>query len=179
MHRGQFKPSELGPYPLAFLIVRHPVARLISCYRYFSAGGLNAHPSDRFFPGDHAAQRFLEQLAPSLEQCCDQLPQIAAQLPHFQPMTFWLDAPSPPLGRSRLHRTAERFDADLQMLFDQLQLPLDPALLQCTNSSRLAQALLSFMPSSSLTGGESELSTGALAQLQVVLRKIFVASITA
>ena len=168
MHRGQFNPSELDSYPLAFLMVRHPVARLISCYRYFLTGGLNAQPGDRFFPGDQAAQHFLEQLAPSLEQCCQQLPQIAAQLPHFQPMTFWLDALPNPLADRVFTGRQECFDADLHLLFDQLQVPLDPALLQRSNSSP-PEPLLASAPS--LLSGEtapsaSELSQGALAQLQ-------------
>ena len=171
VHRGQFKPCELDPYPLAFLMVRHPVARLISCYRYFLAGGLNGQPGDRFFPGDQAAQHFLEQIAPSLEQCCQQLPRIAAQLPHFQPMTFWLDALPNPLADRVFTGRQERFDADLHLLFDQLQVPLDPALLQRSNSSEPAQSSPSPSTSSSLPFGErrdisSELSQGALAQLQ-------------
>ena len=28
-----------------------------------------------------------QQLAPSLEQCCRKLPEIAERIPHFQPMT--------------------------------------------------------------------------------------------
>ena len=183
MHRGQFKPSELDPYPLAFLMVRHPVARLISCYRYFLAGGLNAQAGDRFFPGDQAAQHFLERLAPNLEQCCQQLPQIAAQLPHFQPMTFWLDALPNPLADRVFTGRQERFDADLHLLFDQLQVPLDPVLLQRSNSSQPAPSSLSPLPSSSLASGEhelspsensaSELSTDALAQLQAFYAEDF------
>ena len=169
MHRGQFKPSELDPYPLAFLMVRHPVARLISCYRYFLAGGLNAQAGDRFFPGDQAAQHFLERLAPNLEQCCQQLPEIAAQLPHFQPMTFWLDALPNPLADRVFTGRQERFDADLKMLFDQLQVPLDPVLLQRSNSSQPAPSSPSLSPSSpssSFACGKHELSAQALAQLQ-------------
>ena len=167
-HRSQFKPSELDPYPLAFLMVRHPLARLISCYRYFLAGGLNAQPSDRFFPGDQAAQRLLERLAPSFEHCCQQLPEIAAQLPHFQPMTFWLDALPNPLADRVFTGRQERFDADLHLLVEQLQLPLDPALLQRSNSSPPEPVLAS---APSLLSGEtapsaSDLSQGALAQLQ-------------
>jgi hypothetical protein len=168
VHRGQFKPGELDPYPLAFLMVRHPVDRLISCYRYFVAGGLNAQPMGRFFPGDQAAQRFLERLAPSLDQCCQQLPEIAARLPHFQPMSFWLDALPNPLADRVFTGRQERFDADLQLLFDQLQVPLDPALLQRSNSSP-PEPLLASAPS--LLSGEialsaSDLSPAALAQLQ-------------
>ena len=176
VHRGQFNPRELDSYPLAFLMVRHPVARLISCYRYFLAGGLNAQAGDRFFPGDQAAQHFLEQVAPSLEQCCQQLPEIAAQLPHFQPMTFWLDALPNPLADRVFTGRQERFDADLHLLFDQLQVPLDPVLLQRSNSSQPAQSSPSLSPSSpssSFACGKHELSTDALAQLKAFYAEDF------
>ena len=135
VHRGPLDPKQVGPYPLAFLMVRHPLARLLSCYRYFIAGGLNAQPSGRFFHGDQSAQRFLERVAPNFEHCCQQLPAIAERIPHFQPMSFWLDALPNPLAERVITGRQERFDADLQLLFDQLRVPLDPALLQRSNSS--------------------------------------------
>ena len=162
--RSQFKPRELKPYPLAFLMVRHPVARLISCCRYFLAGGLNAQPGDRFFYGDQELQSFLKRLAPSFEQCCQQLPQIAERIPHFQPMTFWLDALPNPLADRVFTGRQERFDADLQMLFDHLQMPLARALLRRSDSSRAAQSRPSPLPS--LAFGERVLSANALAKLR-------------
>ena len=133
--RSRFSPMDLGPYPLAFLMVRHPVARWVSCDRYFRAGGLNAQAAEGVFPVDRAAQEFLTQIAPSLEESCQQLPVIAERIPHFQPMTYWLDALPNPLADRVFTGRQERFDADLQLLFDQLGLPLDPALLQRSNSS--------------------------------------------
>jgi len=137
VHRGRFNPKELKPYALAFLMVRHPVARLISCYRYFLAGGLNAQSQsmDRVFPADQAAQQFLEREAPNLEQCCSKLPEIAARLPHFQPMSHWLDALPNPLADRVFTGRQERFELDLQLLFDQLGVPFDAASLQRCNSS--------------------------------------------
>ena len=135
VQRGPFNPSALGPYPLAFLMVRHPLARLISCYRYFIAGGLNAQAHDQQFPADLAAQEMLTQMAPSLEQCCSKLPEIAGRLPHFQPMSVWLDALPNPLADRVLTGRQEQFERDLQQLFEQLGLPLDTALLQRSNSS--------------------------------------------
>ena len=135
VERGPFDPRQLGPYPLAFLMVRHPLARLLSCYRYFIAGGLNAQPGGRFFHGDQTAQRFLECVAPTLEECCQQLPAIAARIPHFQPMTVWLDALPNPLADRVFTGRQEQFERDLHALFEQLAVPLDLALLQRSNSS--------------------------------------------
>ena len=161
--RREFSPTDLGPYPLAFLMVRHPLARLISCYRYFIAGGLNAQPGDRFFHGDQTAQRFLERVAPSFEQCCQQLPAIAARLPHFQPMSVWLDALPNPLADRVFTGRQERFDADLQLLFEQLGVPLELALLQRSNSSGPSQS----------ASRESGLSADATAQLQTFYAEDF------
>jgi len=135
VHRGRFNPKAFRPYPLAFLMVRHPVARLISCYRYFLAGGLNAQSKNRFFPADQSAQQFLERQAPSLEQCCLKLPEIATRLPHFQPMSYWLDALPNPLADWVFTGRQERFDLDLQVLFDQLEVTLDVTSLQRSNCS--------------------------------------------
>ena len=157
VERRRFAPKELAPYALAFLMVRHPVDRLISCYRYFSAGGLNAQAGEQQFPADRAAQQLLQQLAPSLEQCCFKLPEIAAELPHFQSMVHWLDALPNPLAERVITGRQERFDADLQLLFEQLGVPLDPALLQRSNSSGPVQ------PSAPQGAG---LSAEALAQIQ-------------
>lgn len=135
--RGRVDLTRFGPYRLAFLMVRHPMARLVSCYRYFLAGGLNAQSKGRTFPADQAAQEFLLRHAPSLEQCCQVLPEIAARIPHFQPMAFWLDGWPNPLAERVFTGRQERFDADLQLLFEQLRVPLDPAWLQRSNSSPL------------------------------------------
>jgi len=94
---------------------------------------------DRVFPADQAAQQFLEREAPNLEQCCLKLPEIAARLPHFQPMSHWLDALPNPVADRVITGRQERFDLDLQLLFDQLGVPLDTASLQRCNSSGLFQ----------------------------------------
>ena len=160
VHRGRFTPKELGPYPMAFLMVRHPVARFMSCYHYFLAGGLNAQSMDRVFPADQAAQQFLQHQAPSLDQCCLKLPEIAARLPHFQPMSHWLDALPNPLADWVFTGRQERFDLDLQLLFDQLGVFLDPASLQRSNSS------------SSLQSSES-LQTGLSAEAKASLHAFY------
>ncbi len=156
VHRSRLDLSRLDPYPLAFLMVRHPVTRLVSCYRYFQAGGLNAQSKDRFFPADQAAQKFLIRHAPSLEECCHSLAEIAAHIPHFQPMSSWLDSWPNPLADRVLTGRQEQFDRDLQMLFEQLGVPLDTALLQRSNSSDSLKSSLS----------KIGLSAEALAKLQ-------------
>ena len=161
--RREFSPTDLGPYPLAFLMVRHPLARLISCYRYFIAGGLNAQAHDQQFPADLAAQQVLTRMAPSLEQCCSKLPEIAGRLPHFQPMSVWLDALPNPLADRVLTGRQEQFERDLQQLFGQLGVPLDTALLQRSNSSGPSQSAFP----------EAGLSADATAQLHTFYAEDF------
>ena len=154
VERKRFSAWELGPYPLAFLMVRHPLQRLISCYRYFLAGGLNARPGDAVFPADQQLQAFLKDLAPSLEQCCQQLPAIAERIPHVQPLSVWLDALPNPLADRVFTGRQEQFERDLQQLFEQLGVPLDPTLLQRSNST------------ASIAGATPVLSADALAMVQ-------------
>ena len=161
--RSRVDLTRLGPYRLAFLMVRHPIARLVSCYRYFLAGGLNSQSKGRTFPADQSAQEFLARHAPSLEQCCQVLPEIAARIPHFQPMAFWLDGWPNPLAERVFTGRQERFDADLKLLFDQLGVPLNPAWLQRSNSSVPLQA----------AAPDAGLSPAALEQLQAFYAEDF------
>ena len=165
VQRGRLDPRRIGPYPLAFLMVRHPLARLVSCYRYFRAGGLNAQAGDRVFPADKAAQQLLSRKAPSIEDCCKKLPEIATRIPHFQPMAFWLDRWPNPLADRVFTGRQERFDADLQLLFDQLGVPLNPAWLQRSNSSGPLQA--------ASPEARAGLSAAALEQLQAFYAEDF------
>ena len=165
IQRGRLDPSRIGPYPLAFLMVRHPLTRLVSCYRYFRAGGLNAQAGDRVFPADKAAQQLLIRQAPSIEDCCNKLPEIATRIPHFQPMAFWLDRWPNPLADRVFTGRQERFDTDLQLLFDQLGVPLNPAWLQRSNSSGPLQA--------ASPEARAGLSAAALEQLQAFYAEDF------
>lgn len=164
VERRRLSATEIGPYPVAFLMVRHPLKRLISCHSYFSAGGLDAQAADKRFPADQLAQQFIQQLAPSLEQCCHQLPEIAEHLPHFKPMSLWLDALPNPLADRVFTGRQENFDSDLKLLFHQLQVPLDPVLLQRSNSSGPANISLASLV---------ELSTDALAKVQAFYAEDF------
>lgn len=163
VQRGRLDPNRIGSYTLAFLMVRHPLARLISCYRYFRAGGLNAQAGDSVFPADQAAQQLLIRQAPSIEDCCHKLPEIAARIPHFQPMAFWLDRLPNPLADRVFTGRQERFDGDMQLLFDQLGVPLNPAWLQRSNSSGPLQE----------ASPEARLSAAALEQLQAFYAEDF------
>tara|TARA_Y100001933_G_scaffold151047_1_gene149481 strand:+ start:619 stop:1287 length:669 start_codon:yes stop_codon:yes gene_type:complete len=163
VQRGRLDPNRIGSYTLAFLMVRHPLARLISCYRYFRAGGLNAQARDSVFPADQAAQQLLIRQAPSIEDCCHKLPEIAARIAHFQPMAFWLDRLPNPLADRVFTGRQERFDSDMQLLFDQLGVPLNPAWLQRSNSSGPLQE----------ASPEARLSAAALEQLQAFYAEDF------
>lgn len=164
IERRRIPADEIGPYPVAFLMVRHPIARLISCHRYFSAGGLDAQSVNKRFPADQVAQQLIQQLAPSLEQCCHQLPEIAERLPHFKPMSFWLDALPNPLADRVFTGRQERFNADLKLLFRQLQVPLNPDLLGRSNSSGPEKISLAIM---------AELSVDALGKLHAFYAEDF------
>ena len=134
------KPEVLGHYDIAVLMVRHPLKRLHSCYHYFLQGGLNRRGKGEF-RSDLAAQRFLQTQAPTLSDCCRQLPEIAGRIPHFQPMGHWLDALPNPLADLVFTGRQERFDADLQRLYQLLG--LDPRELsqEHRNSSGVQQEI--------------------------------------
>ena len=117
------RPRLLGHYDVAVLMVRHPLQRLQSCHHYFLRGGLNRRGKGEF-RGDIAAQRFLQMQAPTLSDCCRQLGEVADRIPHFHPMSHWLDALPNPLADLVFTGRQERFEADLQG-FHQL-LGLDP-----------------------------------------------------
>ena len=135
VHKFQLEAMRLSYYRFAFLMVRHPLARLISCYFYFLAGGLNAQSKSRFFPSDLARQKFFIHHAPSLEQCCHKLDQIAESVPHFRPMSFWLDRLPKPLAECVFIGRQECFERDVHSLFNHLNVPLSQGLLQRSNSS--------------------------------------------
>ena len=117
--RRPLVPRELGSYDLAVLMMRHPLARLRSCYQYFLHGGLNRGGTGNF-PADRAIQRFLKQQAPTLAACCQHLPQVAERIPHFRPASHWLDQIPSPMADQVLTVRQERFTADLQRLFQLL-----------------------------------------------------------
>ena len=117
------EPGCLGHYDQALVMMRHPLRRLSSCYRYFLGGGLNQRRKG-VFPQDAAHQRYLQQQAPTLAECCKRLPQIAERIPHFQPACHWLDPLPNPLADLVFCGRQERFQQDLQRWMQLLK--LDP-----------------------------------------------------
>jgi len=117
------EPGCLGHYDQALVMMRHPLRRLSSCHRYFLEGGLNQRRKG-VFPQDAAHQRYLQQLAPTLAECCQRLPQIAERIPHFQPACHWLDQLPNPLADLVFCGRQERFQQDLQRWMQLLK--LDP-----------------------------------------------------
>lgn len=123
-------PLAAGPIPyydFAVLMVRHPLARLMSCYRYFASGGLNRR-GGKFFPADHKAQVYLERIAPTFEQCCRHLSEISECIPHFYPATHWLDILPNPLGGLVFTGRQEHFVSDVGRCYRLLGLESPPPL---------------------------------------------------
>ena len=124
LERKLLDPCDLEYYDVAIMMVRNPLDRLASCYRYFFHGGLNQRCQD-LFPGDEAFQNLLQKQAPTLDACCQSLPQIAKHIPHFRPISDWLDPLPNPLAGLMFTGRLERFQSDLQR-FSEL-LGLDPS----------------------------------------------------
>ena len=111
--------SQLAHYDVAILIVRHPLDRLLSCYRYFLGGGLNQRGKGSF-PSDLESQAFLLDQAPSLLECSRHLAEISEKIPHFRPLCHWLDAIPNPVADLVVTGHQEHFEADLEYIFDLL-----------------------------------------------------------
>ena len=118
-----FDSGGLGHYDVAVMMMRHPLARLSSCYHYFLNGGLNQRGKGDF-PHDTATQQFLLQEAPTLAACCEALPRIAARIPHIQPVCHWLDQLPNPLADLVFTGRQESFTEDLRRFLTLLD--LDP-----------------------------------------------------
>ena len=122
VERLRVDPSCLTGYDIAVITARHPLDRLRSCYSYFSAGGLNGRGKGHF-PGDEAVQSFLKELAPTLDDCCRFLPQVASRVPHFQPACHWLEALLNPIADVTVIIRQETMQRDLQRFWSTLRLP--------------------------------------------------------
>ena len=135
IERKPLDPLDLEHYDVAVLMARHPLDRLASCYRYFLDGGLNQRSHGRFL-GDVAAQSLLLKQAPTLDACCRCLPEIAERIPHFRPASHWLDPLPNPLADLMFTGHLERFQSDLQRLFELLGLDLSDVELDHVNRSQ-------------------------------------------
>ena len=134
VERLSVDPRSLTGYDIGVLTVRHPLTRLRSCYRYFLAGGLNGRGKGHF-PGDEAVQRFLQEQAPTLDDCCRLLPQVASRIPHFQPACHWLEALPNPIADVVVTARQESLQRDLQLLWTLLELPSPICKLESRNRS--------------------------------------------
>ena len=120
--RNRVELNSLERYDLAVFALRHPLARLQSCYHYFLSGGLNGRGLGDF-PEDHRCQEFLKSIAPTFSACAQKLDAISAQIPHFSPASYWLDSLSRPLGKSVFCCRQESFVSDVNGLFKALGMP--------------------------------------------------------
>tara|TARA_B100000674_G_scaffold422514_1_gene374701 strand:+ start:612 stop:1895 length:1284 start_codon:yes stop_codon:yes gene_type:complete len=120
--RERVDPFSLSRYDFAVVTVRHPLERLRSCHRYFLAGGLNGRGKGHF-PGDAAVQDFLHERAPTLDDCCYKLHEIAARIPHFQPACHWLDVLPNPMADVVFTARQESMQRDAKRLCALLGIP--------------------------------------------------------
>ena len=125
--RDRVELSALGRYEIAVIAIRHPLARLQSCYHYFLAGGLNGRGKG-VFPGDLRNQEFLKSIAPSISECSEHLPLLSERIPHFRPASVWLDSLAKPLGDLIVCCRQESFAADVNGFGLLLDLPLSSGL---------------------------------------------------
>ena len=121
--REVFSLPKFELYDVAILMMRHPLDRLESCYRYFLNGGLNVG-RENVFQSDLDLQIYLQQTAPTLSACIQRLPDIAARIPHFQPACYWLDVLPNPCADLVFTGRQENFDQDMKRLSRLLD--LDP-----------------------------------------------------
>ena len=121
--RDRVELNSLETYDVAVIALRHPLARLQSCYHYFLSGGLNGRGRGEF-PNDRRCQEYLQSVAPSFSACAHRLDEISAQIPHFSPASYWLDSLPRPLGKSVFCCRQESFVSDVNGLFKALDMPL-------------------------------------------------------
>ena len=120
--RNRVELNSLEQYDIAIFGLRHPLARLQSCYRYFISGGLNGRGNGEF-PADRKSQDFLSAVAPTFSSCCQNLPIISGQIPHFYPASHWLDSLEKPLAKNIICCRQESFADDVGDLLGALSLP--------------------------------------------------------
>ena len=115
--------NSLDTYDVAVIALRHPLARLQSCYHYFLSGGLNGRGRGDF-PDDRRCQEYLSSVAPTFSACALKLDAISAQIPHFHPASYWLDSLNRCLAKSIFCCRQESFASDVNGLFKALGVPL-------------------------------------------------------
>ena len=122
---GRYKVnfSSLDQYDTAVVALRHPLARLRSCYNYFLSGGLNGRGIGEF-PADLQNQELLKSIAPTFSACTQRLNLISAQIPHFRPVSYWINTHSKPFAKSIFCCRQESLSDDVNALFMALSMPL-------------------------------------------------------
>lgn len=97
-------------YDVICYFIRNPYDRLLSCYRYFYAGGLNQY-GKKYFPGDAEVQKTILKHFPNFQTCCAALEDFCAVVQHAKPMVRSL----PKLEKTKrlFIGRYEKFDTDV------------------------------------------------------------------
>lgn len=120
--RDRVELNSLELYDVAVIALRHPLARLQSCYRYFLSGGLNGRGKG-VFPDDLRKKELLHSIAPNFSDCCHSLAEISEQIPHFRPASVWFDSTVGFPAKSLVCCRQESFSADVNGLLGVMGLP--------------------------------------------------------
>ena len=120
--RDRVELNSLEMYDVAVVALRHPLARLQSCYRYFLSGGLNGRGKG-LFTDDLCKKEYLHSVAPSFSDCCHRLAEISEHIPHFRPASVWFDSLVGLPAKSLVCCRQESFSADVNGFLRVLGLP--------------------------------------------------------
>ena len=120
--RHRVELNSLEQYDFAVIVLRHPLSRLQSCYRYFLSGGLN-NRGKGVFPDDIRKKEFLHSVAPNFSDCCQRLAEISEKITHFRPASAWVDSLVGVPAKSLFCCRQESFADDVTGFFSVLGLP--------------------------------------------------------
>lgn len=126
----------MSDYEKTAYFVRNPYDRLLSCYKYFRSGGLN-RKNNELHQGDKERQALILKQFPEFKDCCHNLNEFSALVPHAKPMSesifshcdLMIDAGNIVVGRF------EAFNEGVVNLFDQLGVAVKPNEIMKTNRS--------------------------------------------
>lgn len=132
--RRHFQDVNLPAYDYAFYFVRDPLHRLLSCYQYFTRGGLSQFHPGRF-PADQHLQQYLLERFPSFSLCCEALDEISIRIPHIRQVSYWLNRLPDPLANEVFVGRTEGFNADVSTALSSLRLDTELSLYPHLNRS--------------------------------------------
>ena len=132
----------LQHYDEVFSLVRDPLSRLASCWNYFSHGGLNQYSEKKYFHGDMEFQELLSKEAPTLEQCCFRLDLVAKSIPHFRPMTSWIDQLPEDIRKKMVIGKQERYALDVNACLGRIAFDVDSHKIAHVNQSSVRLSAL-------------------------------------